>query len=233
VLFFSALSFSGWIARRFVGAEHGIIVSGLLGGTLSSTSVTLQFARASRAADAPRLALAAGAAGACTVMLLRVVVAALVLSPALAIGVLPHVLLAFAVGAAVVLLAWRGNPEPAARLQESRSPLDLRSALQMAGLFQAVLLVIALVQERWGTGALVPASMFVALTDLDALTLSLARTSTVGPAPAAVALAAGIISNTILKLGVALVVGRGVFRLVTGTALGLMGLATAIGLLMH
>jgi uncharacterized membrane protein (DUF4010 family) len=32
VLFFSALSFAGWIARRIVGPHQGAIVSGLLGG---------------------------------------------------------------------------------------------------------------------------------------------------------------------------------------------------------
>jgi uncharacterized membrane protein (DUF4010 family) len=76
VLFFSGLSFVGWIARRAVGPHEGVIVSGLLGGIISSTAVTWTFARESRADDAPRLALAAGVIGACTVMLVRVTVAA-------------------------------------------------------------------------------------------------------------------------------------------------------------
>ncbi|MGE3888009.1 MAG: MgtC/SapB family protein, partial [Vicinamibacterales bacterium] len=51
VLFFSALSFSGYLARRIVGASRGYPVAGLLGGMVSSTSVTLSFARFSRNHD--------------------------------------------------------------------------------------------------------------------------------------------------------------------------------------
>jgi uncharacterized membrane protein (DUF4010 family) len=78
------------------------------------------------------------------------------------------------------------------------SPLQLRAALQMTALFQVVLFVILGVQARWGSTALVATSAIVGLTDLDALTLSLAR-SAVTPAmvqTAAVALAIGILLPT-------------------------------------
>ena len=58
VLFFSGLSFAAWLARRLVGPDRGTIVAGVLGGLISSTSVTLNFAGSSQADDAPRLALA-------------------------------------------------------------------------------------------------------------------------------------------------------------------------------
>ena len=41
VLFFSGLSFAGHVARRVVGPGHGDLVTGLLGGLVSSTSLTL------------------------------------------------------------------------------------------------------------------------------------------------------------------------------------------------
>ena len=56
VLLFAGLSFAGYIARRVVGAKHGYPVAGLLGGLMSSTSVTLAFSRASR--DEPKASLA-------------------------------------------------------------------------------------------------------------------------------------------------------------------------------
>ena len=40
VLFFSGLSFAGFVARRLVGAHQGYPIAGLLGGLMSSTSVT-------------------------------------------------------------------------------------------------------------------------------------------------------------------------------------------------
>jgi uncharacterized membrane protein (DUF4010 family) len=48
VLFFSGLSFVGFVARRAVGPEHGYLATGLIGGLISSTNVTFTFARASR-----------------------------------------------------------------------------------------------------------------------------------------------------------------------------------------
>src|SRR5689334_13225270 len=48
VLFFSGLSFCAWIARRWLGPTAGTMATGLLGGLISSTSVTLLLARASQ-----------------------------------------------------------------------------------------------------------------------------------------------------------------------------------------
>jgi uncharacterized membrane protein (DUF4010 family) len=64
VLFFSGLSFAGYIARRLVGPGHGYLVTGLLGGMVSSTNVTFTFARTSRSDIAMDRALAFGAVAA-------------------------------------------------------------------------------------------------------------------------------------------------------------------------
>jgi len=103
----------------------------------------------------------------------------------------------------------------------------------MTVLFQAVLFVMLFVQSRWGSEAMVATSAFVGLTDLDALTLSLARSTPASGdiSTAAVALTAGILANTGLKLLVALVVGRGSFRTATAAALGAMGLALGVALI--
>jgi uncharacterized membrane protein (DUF4010 family) len=224
VLFFSGLTFLGWLARRAVGSKQGAIVAGLIGGIISSTSVTLTFARDSRDEDAPRLALAGGAIGACTVMLVRVMLASAVLNPALAARLPRYVAAAFVIGVVAVLLIWRSPTDPPARRDEDESPLRVRVALQMTAMFQVVLFAIIAVQDRWGSEALVATSAFVGLTDLDALTLSLARSAREADAigPAAIALVAGIVSNTCLKLAVAAVVGRGSFRIVTSGVLGAM-----------
>jgi len=75
-------------------------------------------------------------------------------------------------------------------------------------------------------------SAVVGLTDLDALTLSLARNAAVSGAAssAATALVVGMLSNTLLKMGVAVVVGRGSFRTATAAGLGAMAAALAAAL---
>ena len=64
VLFFSGLSFAGYVARRVVGQGRGYLVTGLLGGLVSSTNVTFTFARTSRTDIASDRALAFGAVAA-------------------------------------------------------------------------------------------------------------------------------------------------------------------------
>ena len=234
VLFFSGLSFVGWILRRVIGPSQGVILSGLLGGIVSSTSVTLTFARDSRTAQAPRTALGAGVVAACTIMLVRLTIACAVLNPPLALAILPYIGGAFVIGAAIMIFAWRRNT-PADEHSEMRdldSPLRMRSSLEMAALFQIVLFVTAAVQMKWGSGALVVTSAVVGLTDLDALTLSLAQRGGAGDSlqPIALALAVGVLSNTLLKLVVVGVVGRGTFRVMAAGSLAVI--AVALGMML-
>jgi uncharacterized membrane protein (DUF4010 family) len=67
------------------------------------------------------------------------------------------------------------------------------------------------------------------LTDVDALTYAMTRfpADGAGSVTAAQALGVGVLANTLLKLALVLVVGRGAFRRIAG--LGLAGLAVASG----
>ncbi len=235
VLFFSGLSFAAWLARRVAGPQRGVILSGVLGGLISSTSVTLSFARDSRADGAPRVALGLGAVAACTVMLVRVAVACAVLNLALALMMPRYLGPALAVGVGMIILIGRMDSSAPESDVRSDSPLQLKAALQMTALFQLVLFIILAVQSRWSADALMATSVLVGLTDVDALTLSLARSAAPSNALAAVApaLAAGVLSNTLLKLAVALVVGRGAFRGVIGATLGVMAAAMLAALLLR
>lgn len=235
VLFFSGLSFLGWIARRAVSSRYGIVMSGLIGGLISSTSVTMSFARESRLPDAPRLALGLGAVAACTVMLVRVAVASAVLNPPLTSRLPRYLVPAFGIGLAALLAVGRKSPALPRPQAAGDSPLQLRAALQMTGWFQLALFVILTVQARWSAQALLATSMFVGLTDVDALTLSLARSAAAAEAlpTAGEALAAGVLANTLLKLAVAVAVGRGAFRAVTALTLGAMAAAMAGAILIR
>jgi uncharacterized membrane protein (DUF4010 family) len=70
------------------------------------------------------------------------------------------------------------------------------------------------------------------LSDVDALTLSLARdvAHTVSPAVAAMAIAIGVLTNTGMKLALALVFGSPRFKVIAGGALLLMLVATGTAL---
>ena len=70
------------------------------------------------------------------------------------------------------------------------------------------------------------------LTDVDALTVSMARgvAYTASLEEAAIAIAAGVLSNTVLKLALALVFGSQPFKKIAGGTLALMINAAAAAL---
>jgi uncharacterized membrane protein (DUF4010 family) len=234
VLLFAGLGFAGYIARRIVGAGRGSVVTGLLGGLVSSTQVTLAHARASRDQPALGLSLASGALAASTVLFARTAVAAAILAPALAWALLPSLLLPAACGLLATLLALRpAAAEPPA--EAPANPLQLRSALQMALLFQVVMMMVGAARAAFGGTGLLVSGALLGLTDVDAVTVSMARMLAEGAdaGAAAEALAVAILSNTLLKLGLAAAVGRGRFRVITVAGLAAISLAIGASVLLR
>jgi uncharacterized membrane protein (DUF4010 family) len=224
VLLFSGISFVGYIARRAVGRAHGYALAGTLGGLVSSTSTTLALSRLSRERKTAGISMAAGALGASVVLFPRVLIAAAVLSPALARAVWPMFVAPVVIGAALVIYGLR-HSEDAKAFDKDQNPLQFRAALQMALLFQAVLFLMTFM-SRFGSQGLFPSAAVLGLTDVDALTVSMSRLATTGTAAdiAAKALTIGILSNTLVKMGIAVAIGRGSFRLLAAVGLGVMAL---------
>lgn len=221
VLFFSGLSFTGHIARKAVGARHGLWVAGALGGLVSSTNVTVTFARASRDGLAPGRALVAGALAANLVLFPRVLAATALLNWPLAGALLTWLVPPLLVLA--LLTTWGVWRTPAGHQPSAptENPLRIGAALQMAALFQIVLYGVDAAQAWFGQAGLFSSAAALGVTDVDALTVTMARgvSPRTGLDDAARAIAIGILANTVLKFFVAVVIGRGVFRAVTGAAL--------------
>lgn len=229
VLFFSGLNFAAFVARRYVRGDRGYVITGMLGGFISSTAVTLDFSRRSRADAAPQAALAAGVIGACLVLVPRVLVVSAVLNADVAFQLLRYVLPAFAVGAFAIALLWRRSAGAAAPAEPHRgSPLRLGVAIQMAVAFQVAMWAIEYVQHRWADPGLYTTAAFLGVTDVDALTVSMNRLPDGTTASiAARVIGVGILTNSVSKLVMASVIGRGRFRLLAGAGL----LATAVATL--
>jgi uncharacterized membrane protein (DUF4010 family) len=232
VLFFSGLSFVGYAARRVAGPERGYALAGLLAGMISSTSVTLTFARLSRNQPEIGGALAAGAIGANTVQVPRVLLATSVLSPAAAAALWPVLLPAALVGLLFVIAGFRRNRGGVPANRET-NPLQFGAALQMALVFQLVLFAVWAATTWFGEGGLYGSAALFGLVDVDALTVSMAgavRADAAAPAAAATAIGIGVLSNTCVKLGLAAAVGRGPFRLRAAAGLAVMAIVLAAAL---
>lgn len=191
VLFFSGLSFIGYMARRIVGPGRGHALAGTLGGLLSSTSVTLTFARLSREEPDAGRALASGTLGANVVLFPRVLLASAVLAPALTLALWPLFVLPALVGGALVFAGLRDEGEPEL-VSASKNPLQFLAALQMAAVFQVVLLGVSAAHRYFGQAGLYGSAVVLGLVDMDALTISMAKLTSGGTAAEATALAVAV-----------------------------------------
>ena len=231
VLVFSGLSFAGYVARTAISPRYGYLLTGLLGGIVSSTGTTLTFARASRTRPDDGAGLAQGVLAACTMLIPRVLVAMSILAPML-VPPLAIVLAApFAAGALAAAVGGRRHGE-AAPAAESGNPLQLGAALQMAAMFQVALIVLHEVRARFGGAGVRWTAVLLGLTDMDALTASVASQANAGLAVdlAVAAIALGILSNTCLKTVLAVAIGRGSFRWRVAAGLAAVAAATLAAL---
>lgn len=229
VILISGLSLVGYVASRWLGPGRGAAVTGIVGGLVSSTAVTISFARQCR--DRTRAVsvdvLVGGILLAWVVMCVRVLIEiAIVHPPLLGTTWLPFVAMGATSGAGALAFFWRGGSrrgkdEPA-RDVPLANPFRLRAAIQFALFFGAVLLAVR-IAERYAS----PAGTYVVaglagVTDVDAVTLSMAEQArrTVDATVATTAIVIAALSNTAGKLVLAVLFGGTVL-------LARLGVATA------
>jgi uncharacterized membrane protein (DUF4010 family) len=233
VLFFSGLSFAGYLARRAVGTHRGYPIAGMLGGIISSTNVTLSFARTSRKEAGIGIPLGSGVLAACAVMCVRAIVATGVLNVDVSIRLLPYLVGPLVIAGLIAWLSIRNQKELASVELAASNPLQFRLALQMAVLFQIVLFAVRWTQSIWGEPGVFISAGVLGLTDIDALVVSMAKdTGAQLPAEtAATAIAIGVLSNTLMKLAMGLIIGVKQFRRVVGIGLSAVAVACALSIL--
>lgn len=235
VLLFSGINFAGYVARRVVGPSRGYGVTGAMGGLISSTAVTLGFARQSRVM--PELAgpLGVGTVAASVVLLARVLVVSALLNAEVAVALLPYLVFPLVAGALLVgWWLWRRRlsaPDGADAVDADTSPLGFRSALVMTVVFQAALTAIELIRSRFGSRGVIASAAMLGLTDMDALTLAMSRLGrTDGVGLAALAIAVGVLSNAVIKLALASLLGTAAYRRIAGAGLLLLAASSALAI---
>lgn len=210
VVLICAISFSGYLAVKLLGARRGLAVTALFSGLASSTALTLHFSRLARRQPASGALLSGGILFSCTAMLPRVLAVVVVLHPQLA----ATLLVPFAAMAATLLLPallwWRrGGGAPAPDGGHLSNPLELRFALGFGVLLGLVVVACAGVRQWLGEQALVGVAVLSGIADVDAITLSLTALSrdgiSLGIARDGIVLAAA--SNNFAKAAMAVLVG--------------------------
>ncbi|MCC6764559.1 MAG: MgtC/SapB family protein [Deltaproteobacteria bacterium] len=231
VVLISGLNFASYVLVKIVGAEHGIGLTGLLGGLVSSTAVTLGFAQRSREAPAQAAVLGIGVLVAWTVMFARVVVLVGAVAPALA----PRVAVAMAaLGLPCLAIGWllwrRRRSKEKASVSAGANPFELGQAIRFGLLFGAITCAAKAAQVYLGDVGLYLAGAIAGLTDVDAIALSMAQLVVATPASAEAAartIVIAVVSNTLVKAGMAAFLGAPALRRVVLGAAGVMSVVAA------
>lgn len=200
VVMVSSVGFAGYFLIKKLGAKFGWWLSGLAGGIVSSTAVSVAAGRiAQKQPEQAHHALQA-ALLASSVMYLRILALVAFLNSAFvpALGWKLGVL-----SGTGLLLAWLVRPveEPAARgpVGTMQNPFEIVPALLFALLFVVLMVATKLVQAHFGPSALLALAAVVGVADIDPFILSLVQSN---PAPEQLFIAAILVAmmvNTLAK----------------------------------
>lgn len=234
IILIAGIGFVGYLAVRLLGPGRGLGVTGLVGGLVSSTAVTLSMAA--------RAKKDAGVAGSCalavlmasTVMYGRVLVEVAVVHRPLVVPLLLPLGAMLLGGAGVGGLLYyrsRGVKAEAQELDVS-NPFELSSAVKFGLLYAFVKLGSKAANVYLGPEGAYLAGALAGLTDVDAITLTMADLVRTGldPAIAVRTIVLAVVSNTIVKGSMAAALGGWLFArfILLGFAISLvLGAAVA------
>ncbi len=223
VVLITGISLAGYLLYRFFSERSSTLLAGVLGGLISSTATTVSFARKTKEAEGvePSAALVILLSG--SVVFARVLVLIAITAPAFFPQMAPP--LAAMLGLMMLLsgvLWWRSGKESAS-MPEQKNPTELKAALFFTALFAVVLVAIAFAKDRLGDSGLYVVAVLSGLTDMDAITLSLAQMAADAKVVAGMAwrlILIGALSNIVFKTGTVAALGSRRLLARVGAAFG-------------
>lgn len=225
VVLISGVSFVGYFLTRILGTRRGIGLTGILGGMTSSTAVTAAMASDARGEPALTTICAFSAVAANATMFVRVLVVVFLIDlPLGRVLALPLGTMAVLAAVAAGVLWVRSNRDQAAG--ESRvklqNPFSLGPAIKFAAFFVFILFLVRMAREWWGDQGLFIAAALSGLADVDAITLSISEQAHGGTLPlevGALGITIAVVSNGVVKTGIAFGSGTRRFGLTVGACL--------------
>jgi len=226
VVFISSISFSGYVLIKILGPGLGIGLTGLLGGLVSSTAVTLGFTQRSNEEDQLSKSFALGIIVSWTVMYIRIGVILIAVNLALLKAIwLPLVALTL-VGLLYCLYLFLTQNNQNEELIRFANPFSLGPALQFGVLYAIILFGAKAGQVYLGDAGVYISSLTAGLVDLSAITLSLARLSSASHQLSLQIAGRGIIlasmANTVVKGVIVMTSGSAALRRVVFPGLGIL-----------
>lgn len=227
VVLITGISFVGYFAMKIGGTRYGALLTGISGGLVSSTAVTLTLAKLTQREPRHADAMASGILAACATMFPRILLIATVINPDLFFPLLwPIAIIAGLTYLAAWLFWHKARQTVPTEPPALTNPFQIGMAIRFSILLAVILLLARAMQAWLGDTGLYLLSALSGTTDVDAISLSVSRMS-LDALPLEVTVTAILLaaaSNTVVKSAFALYIG--------GAGLGLrVGLASILALL--
>jgi len=206
VVFVSGLSYIGYILMKTFGSHSGTIITGLLGGILSSTAVVTSLASKSKEEHKEIMPLVAASAIACATMFIRVLIEVMILNFSLISKLAFPMLILATIGYISVSILWKKKPDHATILDIS-SPMKLEPALKFGVFYGLILFLSNLTKYYFGSKGILLTAFISGLADVDAITIFVARNSTIELSIGIIAIVLAASVNTVIKTIVARIFG--------------------------
>lgn len=209
VVVISAISYAGYIVQKYFFPTKGFFLTGLIGGTYSSTATTVVLSRKSKELGKDNV-IDAAIIAATSVMYIRLIIVAMIFNMTIAkVIALPFIVLSV-VGFVISFFYLRvGKKDAVISDIVDKNPLELGTAFVFAFLFVIMIMLTHFITIHYGSSGLKIFSFIVGFTDIDPFILSLltgkyvvSQTQVVN----AILIAAG--SNNLIKAVYALYFGK-------------------------
>lgn len=178
VVLIATISFVGYFVLKIGGPRRGAAFTGLFSGMVSSTALTLSFARIARHNPSIQHELSAGILIACTTMFPRMVLLAGIINQELLAYLWPPTLIMglFLLTPAIFYLQEKHHDNQTTGSPVT-NPLELEPAI-MFGLFLAgIMLLSKILKSYFGDAGILILAAISGIMDVDAIDLSLSRMS--------------------------------------------------------
>jgi len=210
IVLIAGVSFIGYIAIKILGDKRGVYLTGIFGGLVSSTAVTITLSRLYVLKQQHMKNFAGGIAIASTIMYIRVLLETVIFNPALAKVLAIPYLSASMVGLIFVIYFYKNESvHKVEHTKITNNPLELSEALKLGLLFGIIFGSIGLLQSEFGNSGVYIIAFLSGLTDVDAITLSLSQLAKgkISQEAAVYGVVIATSVNSFVKLGIVFVLG--------------------------
>jgi uncharacterized membrane protein (DUF4010 family) len=200
VIIVSTLGFVGYLLEKKYGSKVGLWLSGIFGGIVSSTAVTISVGRMARSNPARASSALQAALLASSIMYLRVMILIWFINGSFIPDLWYRLAILAGVGVILSLRMFRKeSPAEKSESPELQNPFEIRPAIGFALLFVILSVVSGFVKSTAGNYGLLGLSAIVGVTDIDPFILSLVQGSN-GTMPIITsAIILAMMSNTVAK----------------------------------